>query len=161
MAQHIKKLLESVFPTDAIEYPKKICKRCRLEKSVLEFGIHKGDKRFSSCMSCRHTSKLCKSCLIEKDLSEFRSFKTRHSKNCLECERKVTELTNKTCIKCGVEKDIMEFVLYTAIHRNNICKQCVKERAKEYYTALIQEKDRLGKDPTRKLSVGTNKKEDV
>lgn len=110
---------------------RKVCIKCRIEKSVEEFSKHK--RRKDGLKSW------CKDCCKEYDIIKRHGSLEQYQKVLDEREQKqIAKLNNrKTCPKCKIEKSIEEFGKHksTKDGLRSWCKECEKE-----YWSLHQKK---------------------
>jgi hypothetical protein len=135
----------------------KICSRCKVEKPINDFPLHKSLKsgRNSWCKACKNIAssnlnypmettghKICNRCKQDLDITEFH--KDRREKDgrrsyCKHCNRAYKKNTfeamligNKQCSVCGEIKPIIEFPKnrYSKDGRGAGCKHCDYLRGK-------------------------------
>lgn len=111
-----------------------ICKKCNLEKDLIEFRTRKkknGDEyKISWCKQCENTrySKICVQCGIE--------FKTKHNK-ALYCSKECSSLAKRNgatvrCENCG--KEIYKKSYRIKRDKHNYCSdECARKHRKTWY----------------------------
>jgi hypothetical protein len=106
---------------DVVHLSAKLCRCCRTEKPIGEFGR---SKRWG-------TSIYCRACVTEKNKVQTK----RRS------QREKIFVSEKSCARCRVTKPIAEFRLFNQSldGHNPTCKQCMRDSDKKRRAALTKD----------------------